>query len=224
MAACFCKASSLSLDEFWAAVSTRRAIAAYRSPSGRSFASAVDQRRARPARRLGAGALRVPAASGSSTRWSTCPSRCRPRSPGWSTRACTSKNGWLGQFLVPLGIQGAYSRLGIVLVLMFIGFPFVVRTLQPVLESLERDVEEAAACLGANRWQTFRRVILPTIAPALITGFALAVRPRARRVRLGRLRLGQHAVQDRDRAGADRRPPRGVRLRAKRRRSPSCCW
>src|SRR4029077_2615166 len=78
------------------------------------------------------------------------------------------------RFLVPLGIQGAYSRLGIVLVLVFIGFPFVVRTLQPVLEGLDADVEEAAACLGANRLQTFLRVIVPSITPALITGFALA--------------------------------------------------
>src|SRR5206468_4182748 len=64
------------------------------------------------------------------------------------------ESGWYGWFLVPLGIQGAYSRLGIVIVLVFVGFPFVVRTLQPVLESLERDIEEAAACLGANRFQT----------------------------------------------------------------------
>jgi len=82
--------------------------------------------------------------------------------------------GWYGRFLVPLGIQGAYSRLGIVLVLVFIGFPFVVRTLQPVLEGLDKDVEEAAACLGANRLQTVVRVIFPSILPAVITGFALA--------------------------------------------------
>src|SRR5439155_608213 len=75
--------------------------------------------------------------------------------------------GWYGRFLVPLGIQGAYSRLGIVLVLVFIGFPFVVRTLQPVLEGLDRDVEEAAACLGANRLQTVLRVIFPSILPAV---------------------------------------------------------
>src|SRR6185295_12125547 len=84
------------------------------------------------------------------------------------------ENGWLGRFLVPLGIQGAYSRLGIVLVLTFIGFPFVVRTLQPVIENLEHDVEEAAACLGASRWQTVTRVLLPAIWPATITAFALA--------------------------------------------------
>jgi len=82
--------------------------------------------------------------------------------------------GWYGRFLVPLGIHGAYSRLGIVLVLVFIGFPFVVRTLEPVLEGLDADAEEAAACLGANRLQTFVRVILPSIFPALVTGFALA--------------------------------------------------
>jgi sulfate transport system permease protein len=83
-------------------------------------------------------------------------------------------NGWLGRFLVPLGFEGAYSRTAIILVLVFIGFPFVVRTVQPVLESLDKEAEEAAASLGANRWQTFRRVLLPAIYPALITGFALA--------------------------------------------------
>src|SRR6185295_1970517 len=85
-----------------------------------------------------------------------------------------AENGWYGRFLVPLGIQGAYSRLGIVLVLIFIGFPFVVRTLEPVLDGLETDVEEAAACLGANRLPTVLRVTLPSIVPAIITGFALA--------------------------------------------------
>ena len=100
--------------------------------------------------------------------------RCRRRSPDWSPGNLLVEGGWYGRYLVPLGIQGAYSRLGIVIVLVFIGFPFVVRTLQPVLESLERDVEEAAACLGADRLQTFTRVILPSITPAIITGFALA--------------------------------------------------
>ena len=82
--------------------------------------------------------------------------------------------GWLGQFLVPLGIEAAYSRLAIVLVLTFIGLPFVVRTVQPVLESLETDVEEAACLLGSSRWHTFRRVLLPPLVPALVTGFALS--------------------------------------------------
>ncbi|MDZ4689349.1 MAG: sulfate ABC transporter permease subunit CysT [Planctomycetaceae bacterium] len=83
------------------------------------------------------------------------------------------ESGWFGQFLVPLGIQGSYSRLGIVLVLTFIGLPFVVRTVQPVLESLDADVEEAAESLGATRLQTFARVLMPALLPALLTGFAL---------------------------------------------------
>src|SRR6185503_7597549 len=77
-------------------------------------------------------------------------------------------------FVVPLGIQGAYSRLGIVLVLIFVGLPFVVRAVQPVLEDLDADVEESASSLGATRWQTFLHVVLPSLYPALITGFALA--------------------------------------------------
>src|SRR5581483_3144661 len=83
-------------------------------------------------------------------------------------------NGWLGRFLVPLGVELAYTRSAIILVMVFIGFPFVVRTVQPVLGSLEAEAEEAAALLGAGRWQTFRRVILPAILPGALTGFALA--------------------------------------------------
>jgi sulfate/thiosulfate transport system permease protein len=84
------------------------------------------------------------------------------------------ERGWLGQFLVPLGINAAYSRLAIVIVLVFIGFPFVVRTVQPVLESIDAELEEAAAILGATRWQIFQRVLFPALLPALLTGFALA--------------------------------------------------
>jgi sulfate transport system permease protein len=83
------------------------------------------------------------------------------------------QNGWFGQFLMPLGIQGAYSRFAIVLVLTFIGLPFVVRTVQPVLETIDAEIEEAAASLGATRAQTFLRIILPALTPALTTGFAL---------------------------------------------------
>ena len=83
------------------------------------------------------------------------------------------KKGWLGQFLFPWGIELAYSQSAIIMVLTCIGLPFVVRTVQPVLESLDADVEEAAACLGASRWQTFTRVLLPALFPALTTGFAL---------------------------------------------------
>ncbi len=85
-----------------------------------------------------------------------------------------SGNGWIGRYLEPLGIKVAYTPLGILVAMTFIGLPFVVRTVQPVLEELEAEVEEAAVCLGANRWQTFRRVLFPTILPALLTGFALA--------------------------------------------------
>ena len=134
------------------------------------------------------------------------------------------KKGWLGQYLVPLGIQAAYSRLAIVLVLVFIGLPFVVRTVQPVLEDLDAETEEAAASLGATRWQSFRRVILP----AALSRPAHRLRPRlralARRIRVGRVRLREHALQDGDRARADRGPPRGVRLRARPPPSRSCCW
>jgi len=84
-----------------------------------------------------------------------------------------SGNGWIGRYLEPLGIKVAYTPLGILVAMTFIGLPFVVRTVQPVLEELEAEVEEAAVCLGANRWQTFQRVLFPTILPALITGFAL---------------------------------------------------
>ena len=93
---------------------------------------------------------------------------------GIALTALYAGNGWIGQFLEPLGVKVAYTPLGIVVALIFIGLPFVVRTVQPVLQDLDAEVEEAAATLGASRWQTFRRVILPAILPALLTGFALA--------------------------------------------------
>ena len=83
-------------------------------------------------------------------------------------------NGWVGQFLTPLGIKAAFTPVGIVIALVFIGLPFVVRTVQPVMEEIDREVEEAAATLGATRFQTISRVILPGLAPAVLTGFALA--------------------------------------------------
>ena len=85
-----------------------------------------------------------------------------------------AKNGWLGQYLEPLGIKVAFTPLGVLVALIFIGLPFVVRTVQPVLEDMDADFEEAAATLGASRWQAFTRVVLPTLTPALLTGFALA--------------------------------------------------
>ena len=167
------KASSLSLADFWAAVSSDRALAAYELTLGVSVVSAainvllgglvawVLVRYEFPLKGLLDSLVDFPFALPTAV-------------AGLVYSSLFVENGWYGRYLVPLGIQGAYSRLGIVLVLVFIGFPFVVRTLQPVLEGLERDVEEASACLGAGRFETFRRITLPSIAPALITGFALA--------------------------------------------------
>ena len=93
---------------------------------------------------------------------------------GIALSAIYATNGWVGSMLEPLGIKVAYTPLGIIVALTFIGLPFVVRTVQPVLEDLGAEVEEAAASLGANRWQVFYKVILPAIWPALVTGFALA--------------------------------------------------
>lgn len=93
---------------------------------------------------------------------------------GIALSAIYATNGWVGSLLEPLGIKVAYTPLGIIVALTFIGLPFVVRTVQPVLEDLGAEVEEAAASLGANRWQVFYKIILPSIWPALVTGFALA--------------------------------------------------
>ena len=93
---------------------------------------------------------------------------------GIALTALYAPRGWLGSMLEPLGIHVAFTPLGVVIALIFIGLPFVVRTLQPVLEELDKDVEQAAATLGASEWQTFIRVILPALWPALLTGFALA--------------------------------------------------
>lgn len=174
LAACFWKASSLSWDQFRAAVWTPRAQAAYLLTFGASFAAALADtllglliawvlvRYEFPCKRLFDSLIDLPFALPTAVAGLVYSSLYVPK-------------GWLGQFLVPLGIHGAYSRLAIVLVLTFIGLPFVVRTVQPVLESLDAEIEEAAACLGANRWQTFCRVIFPPLVPALITGFALSV-------------------------------------------------
>ncbi|KWX72772.1 sulfate transporter [Paenibacillus jilunlii] len=93
---------------------------------------------------------------------------------GVSLTALYSQNGWIGSMLEPLGLKIAFTPLGITLALMFIGIPFVVRTVQPVLEDLDRDMEEASATLGAGRWRTFRSIVLPELIPPLLTGFALA--------------------------------------------------
>ncbi|WP_233181434.1 sulfate ABC transporter permease subunit CysT [Paenibacillus sonchi] len=93
---------------------------------------------------------------------------------GVSLTALYSQNGWIGSLLEPLGLKIAFTPLGITLAMMFIGIPFVVRTVQPVLEDLDRDMEEASATLGAGRWRTFRSIVIPELIPPLLTGFALA--------------------------------------------------
>ena len=93
---------------------------------------------------------------------------------GIALTAVYASNGWIGAWLEPHGIKVAFTPLGIIVALTFIGLPFVVRTVQPVLQDLEAETEEAAASLGANRWQTFTKIIFPAIWPALLTGFALA--------------------------------------------------
>jgi len=173
LTACVIKASSLSLDQFWSTVWTSRAQAAYALTFGAALIAAghsvvfgllvawVLVRYQFPLKRLFDSLIDLPFALPTAV-------------AGLVYSSLYVQKGWLGQFLVPLGIQGAYSRLAIVLVLIFIGVPFVVRTVQPVLEDLEAEIEEAAACLGATRLQTFRRVIFPTLLPAVVTGFALA--------------------------------------------------
>jgi sulfate transport system permease protein len=173
LAACFLKAASLPPSRFAAAVWTERARAAYALTFGASFAAAalnaglgllvawVLVRYDFPLKRLCDALVDLPFALPTAV-------------AGLVYSSLYVADGWLGQYLVPLGIHGAYSRLGIVLVLTFTGFPFVVRTVQPVLEGFDAEVEEASATLGATRWQTFRRVLLPSILPALLTGFALA--------------------------------------------------
>ena len=171
--ACFIKAGTLSLHDFWHAVWTERARAAYLLTFGAAGAAAVVNlilglllgwvlvRYQFPGKRIIDSLVDLPLALPTAV-------------GGLVYSSLYVEQGWLGRFLVPLGIKGAYTRFGIVLVLVFVGLPFVVRTVQPVLEDLDPEYEEAGASLGGTRWQTFRNVILPTLKPALITGFALA--------------------------------------------------
>ncbi|WP_051321160.1 sulfate ABC transporter permease subunit CysT [Rhizobium mesoamericanum] len=171
--AIFFKAGTLSFEEFWGAVWTERARAAYLLTFGAAFVAAVINiilglliawvlvRYDFHGKKIIDALVDLPLALPTAV-------------AGLVYSALYVPNGWLGQYLVPLGIHGAYSRFAIVLVLVFVGLPFVVRTVQPILEDLDPETEEASACLGATRLQTFWHVILPTLYPALITGFALA--------------------------------------------------
>ena len=169
----FFKSFTLSWPDFWAIVMSPRTIAAYKLSFGASLAGALLNsvfgfivawtlvRYSFPGKKLVDVMVDLPFALPTSV-------------AGITLTSIYVQNGWLGRFLVPLGIKVAFTPLGVVVALTFVGLPFVVRTIQPVLEDLDEEYEEAAASLGANRWQTFTRVILPALIPPLLTGFALA--------------------------------------------------
>ncbi len=163
----------ISWSDFWHIATTDRALAAYKVTFGASLIAALVNaafgtllawvlvRYEFPGRRLIDAMVDFPFALPTAVAGLTLASLFAP-------------TGWLGQFLVPLGIKGAYTPLGVVIALTFVGLPFAVRTLQPVLQNLEADVEEAAATLGASRLRTFFSVIAPSLLPAVLTGFALS--------------------------------------------------
>ena len=173
LSATFIRASALSWPEFWGIVTTPRVLASYRLTFGASFAAALVNavfgllvawvlvRYRFPGKKLVDALVDLPFALPTAV-------------AGIALTALYAGNGWIGQFFEPLGIKIAFTPIGIFVALTFIGLPFVVRTVQPVLEDIEAELEEAAATLGATRWQTFSRVIFPTVMPALMTGFALA--------------------------------------------------
>ncbi|MCM2357326.1 MAG: sulfate ABC transporter permease subunit CysT [Geobacteraceae bacterium] len=167
------KSVGLSWGEFWSTVAAPRVAASYRLTFGAALLAAainalfgvltawVLVRYRFPGKRVIDALVDLPFALPTAV-------------AGITLASVYSGNGWLGRYLEPLGIKVAYTPLGILVAMIFIGLPFVVRTVQPVLEELESELEEAAACLGSNRWQTFRRVLFPTLLPPLLTGFALA--------------------------------------------------
>lgn len=173
LSAAFIKTFELSWSEFWEVVTAPRVLASYRLSFGASLIGAslnavfglvvawVLVRYTFPGKKIIDALVDLPFALPTAV-------------AGITLSALYANNGWVGSLLEPHGIKVAYTPVGIVVALTFIGLPFVVRTVQPVLEDLEGEVEEAAASLGATRWQTFRRVIMPALAPALLTGFALA--------------------------------------------------
>lgn len=173
LTAVFLKTASMSFDEFWQVVSADRVVASYKLSFGASFLAAGINavfglllawalvRYSFPGKKLVDALVDLPFALPTAV-------------AGIALTALYARNGWLGQYLEPLGIKVAFTPLGVLVALVFIGLPFVVRTVQPILEDLDTELEEAAASLGAQRWQTFRHVTLPILLPALLTGFALA--------------------------------------------------
>jgi len=173
LSAAFIRTAALTWPQFWDTVTTPRVVASYRLTFGASVAAAavnavfgllvawVLVRYRFPGKRLIDALVDLPFALPTAV-------------AGIALTALYAGNGWIGRFFEPLGIKIAFTPLGVFVALTFIGLPFVVRTVQPVLEDIESELEEAAATLGANRLQTFSRVIFPTVLPALMTGFALA--------------------------------------------------
>jgi sulfate transport system permease protein len=173
LAGLFIKTAELSPAEFWSIVTSTRTLNALKISFGLSLVAAFVNlffgaivgwalvRYEFPGKRLVDAMIDIPFALPTAV-------------AGIALTSLYSENGWLGSLLAPLGIKVAFTPLGIFLALVFIGLPFVVRTVQPVLENLEKELEEAAASLGAGRWTTVRRVVIPSIVPALLTGFALA--------------------------------------------------
>jgi sulfate transport system permease protein len=173
LTAVFFKAGSLGFEHFWAAATSPRVLASYKLSFGASLIAAAINgvfglllawalvRYSFPGKRLVDALVDLPFALPTAV-------------AGIALTALYAKNGWVGSLLEPLGIQVAFTPLGILVALIFIGLPFVVRTVQPILEDLDTEYEEAAVSLGANRWQAFVHVVLPTLFPALLTGFALA--------------------------------------------------
>ncbi len=174
LSAIFLKTFTMTWDGFWAAVTSERVVASYKLTFGASFIGAllnvffggivawVLVRYQFPGKRIVDALVDLPFALPTAV-------------AGITLTALYSSNGWFGQYIEGvLGIKVAFTPLGVVVALTFIGLPFVVRTVQPVLEDAERELEEAAASLGASAFQTFRRVVFPTILPSLLTGFALA--------------------------------------------------
>jgi len=167
------KTLNLTFDQFWAAISSPRVVASYQLTFGASLLAAsvnvvfgllvawVLVRYDFPGKKVADALVDLPFALPTAV-------------AGIALTALLAGNGWIGQFLEPMGIELAFKPGGVVVALIFIGLPFVVRTVQPVLEDTEKELEEAATCLGATRWQTFWLVIFPAIAPALLTGFAMA--------------------------------------------------
>ncbi len=169
----FFKSAGLGLDAFWDVVTSPRVVASYRLSFGAALLAATVNlvfgllvawalvRYTFPGKKVVDALVDLPFALPTAV-------------AGIALTALYANNGWIGRLFEPFGIKLAYTPAGVVIALIFIGLPFVVRTVQPVLEDLERELEEASASLGASRWQTFRLVIFPSVLPALLTGYALA--------------------------------------------------